>query len=59
MLRQERLSDQHLLHLRLPGSMQDLVASCSSGHSAQAEQDVLIQMTQCLWFDATDQRLRP
>ncbi|MFN5350548.1 MAG: ABC transporter ATP-binding protein [Betaproteobacteria bacterium] len=58
-LRQERLSDQHLLHLRLPGSMQDLIASCGPGHSAQAEQDVLLQITQCLWFDAADQRLRP
>ncbi len=58
-LRQERLSDQHLLHLRLPGSMQDLIASCGPGHCAQAGQDVLIQITQCLWFDAADQRLRP
>jgi multiple sugar transport system ATP-binding protein len=57
-LRLERLSDQHLVHLRLQGSAQDLIASCSPGHSAQAGQQVLVQITQCLWFDARDQRIR-
>lgn len=56
--RLERLSDQHLVHVRLKNSDQDLIVSCGPGHMAQAGQDVLIEFTQCLWFDAADQRVR-
>jgi multiple sugar transport system ATP-binding protein len=58
-LRLERLSDQHLVHLRLQDSAQDLIAACRPGHSAQAGQQVRVQITQCLWFDATGHRIRP
>ena len=57
-IRLERLSDQHLVHLRLPDSEHELIVSCGPGHVAQAGQKVLIQITQCLWFDAADQRVR-
>jgi multiple sugar transport system ATP-binding protein len=56
--RLERLSDQYLVHLRLQGSEQELIASCGPDHVAQVGQDVLIEFTQCLWFDAADQRVR-
>ena len=58
-LRLERLSDQHLVHLRLQGSPQELIAACSPGHNAQAGQQVQVQITQSLWFDAADHRIRP
>jgi multiple sugar transport system ATP-binding protein len=57
-LRLERLSDQYLVHVRLQGNGQELIVSCGPGHVAQAGQDVQIQFTQCLWFDAADQRVR-
>jgi ABC-type sugar transport system ATPase subunit len=57
-LRLERLSDQYLVHVRLQESGQELIVSCGPGHVAQAGQDVQIQFTQCLWFDAADQRVR-
>jgi multiple sugar transport system ATP-binding protein len=56
--RLERLSDQYLVHLRLQGSEQELIASCGPDNVAQVGQDVLIEFTQCLWFDAADQRVR-
>jgi multiple sugar transport system ATP-binding protein len=58
-IRQERLSDQHLVHLRLLDSAQELIASIGPGQIAETGQEVLIEMTQCLWFDAADQRVRP
>jgi ABC-type sugar transport system ATPase subunit len=57
-LRLERLSDQYLVHVRLQGSEQELIASCGPEHLAQAGQGVHIELTQCLWFDAADQRIR-
>ena len=57
-VRTERLSDQYLIHLRLHGSEQDLIGSASPGQSAQPGQDVTVQMSHCLWFDAHGQRVR-
>jgi multiple sugar transport system ATP-binding protein len=58
-VRLERLSDQHLVHLRLLDSAQELIASIEPGQVAETRQEVLIEITQCLWFDAADQRVRP
>jgi multiple sugar transport system ATP-binding protein len=57
-VRLERLSDQYLVHVRLQGSGQELIVSCGPEQLAQAGQDVHLQLTQCLWFDAADQRVR-
>ena len=57
-LRTERLSDQHLIHLKLDGSDQDVMACADSGQIAQPGQVVTIQFTQSLWFDALGQRVR-
>lgn len=57
-VRLERLSDQHLVHLRLKDRESELIASCGPDHGAQAGQEVDIQFAQCLWFDAADQRVR-
>jgi multiple sugar transport system ATP-binding protein len=56
--RLERLSDQYLVHVRLQASGQELIVSCGPDHVAQVGQDVQIEFTQCLWFDAADQRVR-
>jgi multiple sugar transport system ATP-binding protein len=56
--RLERLSDQHLVHLRLKDRAPEIIASCGPEYVAQAGQEVQIQFTQCLWFDAADQRVR-
>jgi multiple sugar transport system ATP-binding protein len=58
-IRLERLSDQHLVHLRLLDSAQELIASCGPGQVAETGQEVLLEITQSLWFDAADQRVRP
>ena len=57
-VRTERLSDQYLIHLRLHGSEQDLIGSASAGQSVQPGQDVTVQLSHCLWFDASGQRVR-
>ena len=56
--RLERLSDQYLVHLRLKDRAAEIIVSCGPEHAAQAGQEVQIQFTQCLWFDAADQRVR-
>jgi multiple sugar transport system ATP-binding protein len=56
--RLERLSDQYLVHLRLKDRAAELIGSCGPEHGAHAGQEVHIQFTQCLWFDAADQRVR-
>jgi multiple sugar transport system ATP-binding protein len=56
--RLERLSDQYLVHVRLQASEQELIVSCGPDHVAQVGQDLHIQFTECLWFDAADQRVR-
>lgn len=58
-VRIERLSDQHLVHLQLHGSGHDLVASAPSGQQVQNGQNVLLSIAASLWFDARGLRVRP
>ncbi|MDD2924608.1 ABC transporter ATP-binding protein [Rhodoferax sp.] len=54
----ERLSDQYLLHLSLPGSEQGLIASAHPGELARPGEDIHIHIAHSLWFDAGGQRVR-
>jgi multiple sugar transport system ATP-binding protein len=58
-VRIERLSDQHLVHLRLHGSEQDIVAAAPPGQQVKVGDNVLISILKSLWFDARGLRVRP
>lgn len=55
--RSERLSDQHLVHVRLDGSDQDLVVSAPSGTHFDNGEAVCLELCTPLWFDATGMRI--
>jgi multiple sugar transport system ATP-binding protein len=54
----ERLSDQHLVHLSLDGSAQELIASAGQDSHFEHDAAVGVQMLQPMWFDPTGQRIR-
>ena len=56
-LRIERLSDQHLVHVSLDGSAHKLVAAPPPGITVEPGDAVQITLLQPLWFDAAGQRI--
>lgn len=56
-LRVERLSDQHLVHVQVRGSDQEMVSATPAGTGLEPGDDVNLQVRRALWFDASGQRL--
>ena len=56
-LRIERLSDQHLVHVSLSGTQHELIAAPPPGISLQPGDAVQLNLLQPLWFDAAGQRI--
>ena len=56
-LRIERLSDQHLVHLSLDGSDHELVAAPPTGVTVEPGDAVQLTLMQPLWFDTAGQRI--
>lgn len=56
--RVERLSDQHLLHMKLDGSDQTMIVSARPGQVGQTGDDIHFHTSHSLWFDANGQRVR-
>ena len=56
-LRVERLSDQHLVHVQLSGTDQELVSATPAGSGLEPGDTVNLQVRRALWFDASGQRL--
>ncbi len=56
-LRLERLSDQHLVHLQLDNGGQQLVAATAAGSGLAPGQRVALRVRQALWFDGAGQRI--
>jgi multiple sugar transport system ATP-binding protein len=53
----ERLSDQHLVHVALDDSEQELVAAAPTGLSFAPGDAVRVELLRPLWFDADGQRV--
>ena len=53
----ERLSDQHLVHVQLDDSDQDLITAAPTGASFQRGEAVGVELLRPLWFDANGQRV--
>ena len=53
----ERLSDQHLVHVQLDDSDQDLITAAPTGASFQRGEAVGVELLCPLWFDANGQRV--
>jgi multiple sugar transport system ATP-binding protein len=56
-LRVERLNDQHLVHIQLSGTDQELVSATSAATGLESGDPVNLQVRRALWFDASGQRL--
>lgn len=56
-LRVERLSDQHLVHVQISGTEQELVSATPAGTGLEPGDAVSLQVRRALWFDASGQRL--
>ena len=56
-LRVERLSDQHLVHVQVSGTDQELVSAAPAGTGLEPGDTVNLQVRRALWFDASGQRL--
>jgi multiple sugar transport system ATP-binding protein len=54
----ERLSDQHLVHIGLTDSEQELITAAPSGANFEPGDAVGVELLRPLWFDAEGQRLR-
>jgi len=54
----ERLSDQHLVHVRLDQSEQELVTTAPTDANFDIGDSVRVELLRPLWFDASGQRLR-
>jgi multiple sugar transport system ATP-binding protein len=57
-LRTERLSDQHLVHVALASSAHELVCSTPAGPVWAAGDAVQLRLLEAFWFDASGQRVR-
>ena len=55
--RVERLSDQHLVHVRLAESDQELITAAPAGTSFEPGDAVRVEMLRPLWFDAEGGRI--
>ena len=55
--RVERLSDQHLVHVRLADSDQELITAAHAGTSFEPGDAVRVEMLRPLWFDAEGGRI--
>ena len=53
----ERLSDQHLVHVRLDDSEQDMVTAMPTGASFETGDAVRVELLRPLWFDAGGRRI--
>ena len=53
----ERLSDQHLVHVRLNDSEQDLITAAPAGASFEPGEAVGVELVCPLWFDADGRRI--
>ncbi|MEJ8848800.1 ABC transporter ATP-binding protein [Variovorax rhizosphaerae] len=53
----ERLSDQHLVHVGLDDSDQELIVSAPGGDSFAPDDAVRVELMRPLWFDAEGQRI--
>jgi multiple sugar transport system ATP-binding protein len=56
-LRVERLSDQHLVHVQVSGTDQELVSATPAATGLEPGNAVNLQVRRALWFDASGQRL--
>ncbi|MBC7940648.1 MAG: ABC transporter ATP-binding protein [Chitinophagaceae bacterium] len=56
-LRVERLSDQHLVHVQVSGTDQELVSATPAGTGLEPGDTVSLRVRRALWFDAGGQRL--
>jgi multiple sugar transport system ATP-binding protein len=56
-VRIERLSDQHLVHVRLDDSEHDVVSSAPDAAAFRLGQPVRFELLRPLWFDAAGRRL--
>ena len=54
----ERLSDQHLVHVGLDGTDQELITAAPAGLSFEAGDAVGVELLRPLWFDAEGLRVR-
>ena len=54
----ERLSDQHLVHVALDDSDQELISAAPTGLSFVPGDAVRVELLRPLWFDADGQRVR-
>jgi len=54
----ERLSDQHLVHVGLDGTDQELITAAPAGQSFEAGDAVGVELLRPLWFDAEGLRVR-
>ena len=54
----ERLSDQHLVHVGLDGTDQELITAAPAGQSFEAGDAVGVALLRPLWFDAEGLRVR-
>jgi multiple sugar transport system ATP-binding protein len=55
--RVERLSDQHLVHVCLDGSDQELITAAPAGDSFEPGESVRVELLRPLWFDADGWRI--
>ena len=55
--RVERLSDQHLVHIRLAGSGHELIIAAPSAGHFDHDEAVRVELIQPMWFDAAGQRI--
>lgn len=56
-LRIERLSDQHLTHVQIEGSTQELVSATPAATGLAPGDAVALQVHRALWFDRAGQRI--
>ena len=56
-MRVERLSDQHLVHVQISGTDQELVSATPAGTGLEPGDAVILQVRRALWFDASGRRL--
>ena len=56
-LRVERLSDQHLVHVRVSGSAHDVVSATPAATGLEPGHTVQLRVQRALWFDSAGRRL--
>ena len=56
-LRVERLSDQHLVHVQVSGTDQELISATPAGTGLEPGATVKLHVRRALWFDGAGQRI--